>query len=126
MSVVDDVRRWLWLGGPPTDDPVDLLRELLSFVDVLPRVNRTDQASKFRAKEISFETRIAELETQIKQANARTREIEHRAVQLEEQLKADRLYKRIQELETQLKKANERTRIVEHKLVRASEHKKTD
>jgi hypothetical protein len=47
--------------------------------------------------------------------------VEHRNVQLEEQLKSDKLWRRVKELELEVKKANERTRLVEHKLVSVSE-----
>lgn len=114
MSALDDAKRFLWLGPEiSTDDPIEILKNIVDEYARLPKIGVDSR--------VRLESKIAELEAQVKQANDRTRAVEHRNVQLEEQLKSDRLWKRIQELETQLKKANERTRIVEHQLVIATE-----
>lgn len=114
MSAIDDAKRFLWLGpGLSIDDPVEILK---SIVDDLARLPKLAVPNR-----VSYESRIAELEAQLRQANERTRAVEHENVKLEEQMKSDRLWKRIRELEAEVKKANDRTRLVEHALVAATE-----
>lgn len=116
MSILDDAKRFLWLGSG--EDPTELLRELVACLE---RVQPSIQRDLVRRTQL--ESRIAELETKLKEANARTRAVEHLNVQLEEQLKGEYLFQRVQQLEGDLKKANERTRFVEHELVQVGSRK---
>ncbi len=111
MSALSDAKRYLWLEGLVTDEqPIDHLKAVVSECSVRQPSLKTQ-----------LESRIAELEAKLKEANDRTRAVEHQNVQLEEQLKGNRLFQRVKDLEFEVKKANERTRLVEHKLVVANE-----
>lgn len=114
MSALDDARRFFWLEGVVTaDDPVEILKRAVDEHKLVPKIGVEPR--------VKLESKIAELEAQLKQANERTRAVEHKNVQLEEQLKSDRMMQRIRSLEAELKKANERTRLVEHQLVQVTE-----
>lgn len=120
MSAFEDAKRYLYLEGVVTaDDPLDLLRRLVVEI----QSQKTPITSWAATERTKLEQRVSELEAEVKRANDRTRTVEHANVQLEEQLKGDRLFRRVQVLEAEVKKANERTRLVEHQLVQKSPHK---
>lgn len=68
-------------GLETIDDPIELLRDLVAHAK---RLARHDQALLENSK---LRQELAVAEHRVSEANARTREVEHKNVQLEEQLK---------------------------------------
>ena len=127
MTALADAERFLHLHPNPAteiEDPIDLLSRLVDFI------NQSGPVVAQHQKITKLETRIGELEAQVKQANERTRLVEHRNVQLEEELRGSHLFKRVQELEEELRQSRGLVRSAEHVIVglqsklRAAQHPK--
>lgn len=118
MSIISDAERYLQLAGAGliTDEsPLDVIRGLVQHF------HRYGVANQLVSQNQNLQKQIVELECRVSEANGRTREAEHTAVQLEEGIRSDLVMsvwkERVRSLETKLREANERTRLVEHRLI---------
>lgn len=87
MSAIIDARRFLLLhsvGCVTVDEPIDLLERMLEHVA------KHGEDNRLVARNLQLTTQNTELQMKVREANERTRLVEHHAVQLEEQLKLAR------------------------------------
>jgi phage anti-repressor protein len=84
MSAITDARRFLLLhsvGCVTLDEPIELLERVLEHVE------KTGNDTRLIARNLQLTTQNTELQTKVREANERTRLVEHYAVQLEEKVK---------------------------------------
>ena len=84
MSAITDARRFLLLrsvGCVTVDDPIDLLERVLEHVE------KHGNDTRLIARNLQLTAQVTEFEMKVREANERTRLVEHHAVQLEEKIK---------------------------------------